>query len=132
MYLMNSPKMSNQNTMIGIAKYHFFGFPSFQRYFASSRNCSNSAEGINRIVNDMSAGNMIRSSRYPKTGIKSGIKSIGESAYTTTNPANTFAMIGVFLLFRLRNNAGISIFSCAAFSFNFIITSDNLFLSICE
>lgn len=36
-------------------------------------------------------GTISKSSRYPSTGIKSGIKSIGLNAYAATPPANNFA-----------------------------------------
>lgn len=37
------------------------------------------------------SGTKIRSSKYPKRGMKSGIKSIGLKAYPTTQAANTLA-----------------------------------------
>ena len=60
---------------------------------------------------------MIKSSRYPKIGMKSGMKSIGDNAYATVNTANSFAYQGVFLSFNARNTAGTSFFNCFTFSF---------------
>ena len=60
---------------------------------------------------------MIKSSRYPKIGMKSGMKSIGDNAYATVNTANSFAYQGVYLSFNARNNAGTSFFNCFTFSF---------------
>ncbi len=75
------------------------------------------------MVNATSIGNKIRSSKYPIIGIKSGIKSIGERAYTTIKQANIFASIGVSESFKAKNNAGISSFSFSALSFKFIVYS---------
>ena len=49
---------------------------------------------MSRTVSRIPAGTMTRSSRYPTTGMKSGIKSIGLSAYATTVAASTFAYHG--------------------------------------
>lgn len=51
--------------------------------------------GINLTVIEISKGRIIKSSKYPKNGIKSGIKSIGEKAYTIIIPAKSFAIKGV-------------------------------------
>jgi len=63
-------------------------------------------------------------------GIKSGIKSMGDKAYPTVIPAKILAASGVSLLFKLKNTAGISVFSCFALSFRFIISSSIPFLSV--
>ena len=53
--------------------------------------------------------------------MKSGIKSMGESAYATVMPANIFAGIGVSLSFNVINKAGIALFSFFARVFNKLI-----------
>ena len=72
--------MINQIKMIGTAKYHFFGFSSIHKFLDSSRYFSNMSQGINLIVKNTRNGKRTKSSRYPSTGIKSGIKSTGERA----------------------------------------------------
>ncbi len=47
---------------------------------ASFRNSARISCGINRTVNQIAVGSIIMSSRYPITGMKSGIKSMGLSA----------------------------------------------------
>ena len=81
-------------------------------------------------TNATNIGNRIMSSKYPKTGMKSGIKSIGERAYATVIPANAFASIGVSLSFNAKNIAGISVFNFFARSLRSIFISANLYLSV--
>ena len=70
--------------------------------------------GINLTVIEISKGRIIKSSKYPKNGIKSGIKSIGEKAYTIIIPAKSFAIKGVSLILSARIRAGISRFNLLA------------------
>ena len=119
--LSRSTIITNQNNIIGREKYHFFGFPSSHIPSACARHCSKTSLGINLTVNATSAGKRITSSRYPRTGIKSGTRSMGDKAYATVIAANTLAYQGVFLSFKARNTAGISDFSRLALSFKLII-----------
>lgn len=73
--------------IIRMAYYHFLGFPSFHKSSDSFRSLSSTLFGINLIVKATSIGNSITSSKYPGIGMKSGIKSMGESAYATVMPA---------------------------------------------
>lgn len=53
--------------------------------------------------------------------MKSGIKSIGESAYPIVIPASIFAGSGVTFFFMHKNIAGISVFGCLALSTKLIV-----------
>jgi hypothetical protein len=44
-----------------------------------------------RMASAIPSGTSTTSSRYPSTGTKSGMRSIGLSAYATIAPANAFA-----------------------------------------
>jgi hypothetical protein len=52
----------------------------------------------------ISAGTRITSSRYPRTGIKSGIRSMGDKTYPTAMAPNSFAGNGVLLVFHGDKN----------------------------
>ena len=51
--------------------------------------------GISFMDAVINRGTRIRSSKIPRTGIKSGIKSIGLNKYPTVIPINSFAVQGV-------------------------------------
>lgn len=72
---------------------------------------------MNFIVTAISIRSMMTLSSKPITGIKSGIKSIGDKAYPITIPAKIFAIIGVSFFFKAINIAGISVFSFFALFF---------------
>ncbi len=57
-----------------------------------------------RTVNQISAGKRMTSSRYPSTGMKSGMRSIGLSAYATTKRPRAFACHGVRGWFRANQS----------------------------
>src|ERR1700684_1360357 len=50
--------------------------------------------GINDTTSQMPSGTMIKSSKYPITGMKSGMRSIGDSAYPATAIARILAYQG--------------------------------------
>ena len=112
--------------IIGRAKYHFLGFFSVHKSAASFRHSANTSAGIIFIIIAINPGNKIISSKRPITGIKSGIKSIGDSAYTIATAASIFAGKGVFLFFNAINTAGISVFNYFALSFNYTTFYQNL------
>lgn len=66
-------------------------------------------------------GKIIKSSKYPSMGMKSGIMSMGDKAYATVKPAIIFAIMGVSFFFIAMNTAGISVFSFLACSFRFTL-----------
>lgn len=72
------------------------------------------------MVKLMNSGNKIMSSKNPSTGMKSGIRSIGDSAYMIVISANTLASVGVSFLCKAINIDGTSIFNCLARCFKFI------------
>ena len=51
--------------------------------------------GINFIEAVINNGTKIRSSNIPRTGMKSGIRSIGLNKYPIVNPISNFAVHGV-------------------------------------
>lgn len=51
--------------------------------------------GISLIERVISAGNIKRSSKYPRTGMKSGIRSIGLKAYPSVKRITNFGRSGV-------------------------------------
>ena len=104
------------NTM-GRAKYHLWGFPFSHIPAECLRLRSNTSFGISFRVRAARAGSNTRSSKSPSTGMKSGMRSTGESAYATVIPARTFARMGVSASFRDRKNGGDDLlaFLCAFF-----------------
>src|SRR5215207_2153831 len=58
---------------------------------ASSRHSARTWGGIIRTASATPSGMRIRSSRYPRTGIGSGMRSMGLKAYPTTTAAKTRA-----------------------------------------
>ena len=50
--------------------------------------------GISFTTAKMPKGTITRSSRYPMTGMKSGIRAIGDRAYPATQSASAFAYQG--------------------------------------
>ena len=62
---------------------------------AFSRHSSMTSAGISLMTIHMPSGRSRRSSRYPTTGIKSGIRSMGLSAYAATSAPQILAYIGV-------------------------------------
>ena len=62
---------------------------------ALARYSAMTSSGINDTTSQMPSGTMIKSSRYPRTGMKSGMRSIGESAYPATAIARTLAYQGM-------------------------------------
>ena len=78
--------------MIGIEKYHFLDLPLFYIFSASILHWFNISFGISLTVIAISIGSNIKSSKYPKIGIKSGIKSIGDNASPTVIIANIFTI----------------------------------------
>ena len=77
-----------------MAKYYFFDSFWFE-YF--SRKSFITSDGICEMVSLMSIGTKIKSSKSPKTGMKSGIKSIGLNKYPTVIPAKILAKTGALL-----------------------------------
>lgn len=63
--------------------------------FAFLRASSNIFDGINFMEIAINNGTIITSSKKPRTGIKSGIKSMGLSRYPTVIPIKIFAERGV-------------------------------------
>ena len=61
---------------------------------ALSLHWSKTGLGIIFIARVTPRGTKIRSSKYPRTGMKSGIRSIGLRAYPTTQAVNTLAYHG--------------------------------------
>ena len=110
----------NQRRMIGNAKYHLFGFPFFHKSLASSSHFIIISFGINLTVRPINRGRMIKSSKYPRIGIKSGIKSIGDNAYATVSPAIILASRGVSFFFNAKDTVAILCFNSLALCFKFI------------
>lgn len=87
---------------------------------ASLRNSDISGAGTNRIAKAIPSGTISKSSRYPRIGMKSGIRSIGERAYAATLAAAILATIGVRLSRAASQRATISRFSDRAQRFNLL------------
>jgi len=75
--------------------------------------------GISLMEAVINKGTIIKSSNNPRTGIKSGIKSIGLNKYPTVIPIRTFAVTGVRLSLYASINTCASDFNCLAFCFSF-------------
>ncbi len=89
--------IKDQIKIIKIAPNLDFGNFLISEDLACSFACSQIFLGINFIDKDIPRGINIISSKYPKIGIKSGIKSIGLKAYERTMKINIFADKGVCL-----------------------------------
>ena len=72
---------------------------------ARTRHSAMTAAGIIDRTNQMPRGTNIKSSTTPRTGIKSGIRSRGESAYPATAMARTLAYQGTWGLWAARQIA---------------------------
>jgi len=72
----------------------FWGLMFLNFSFAWIRHSSITRKGISLIAREIPKGNNIMSSKYPNIGMKSGIKSIGLSAYPTTRIETNFAYQG--------------------------------------
>ena len=59
-----------------------------------ARHSARTSAGTRRMTSMIPRGMRIKSSRYPRTGMKSGIKPIGERAYLTTMRARNFSTRG--------------------------------------
>ena len=86
-----------QNKIINRAKnqlsFLIFSGWVFNSFLASDSTIS----GINLMEILINIGTIIKSSSIPKTGIKSGIKSMGLNKYPTVKPIKSFAIRGVLL-----------------------------------
>jgi hypothetical protein len=68
--------------------------------------------GIDRRASQTRTGSTITSSRYPSTGMKSGMRSIGETAYATAAPSNHRVRRGARGSIRTRRYTSISFLNC--------------------
>lgn len=84
--------------------------------------------GIHFTVSATKSGIMIKSSRYPSTGIKSGTMSIGESTYATVSAANSFAYQGVSF-FSWQETLPVHLFS---FFFHCVADFSVIIFDICK
>ena len=69
---------------------------------ALSRHSSKTSSGMNLRAKAIPNGAMIRSSKYPRIGMKSGIKSIGLKVCATTKMIKAFAYQGTLGSFEAR------------------------------
>ena len=81
---------ASQITTIVIAAARLFGRVVCRSAF--SLRSAITSPGTSRTASNMPSGKRIASSRYPSTGMKSGIRSIGLRAYATTKAATTFGL----------------------------------------
>ena len=84
----------SQIHMITTAAARLIGFFSFITSLERILQSSMTYSGIIFNATATPRGTKIRSSRYPKTGMKSGIRSIGLNAYPTTRATNALAYQG--------------------------------------
>jgi hypothetical protein len=84
----------SQIAIIIAAAVRLIGLPCFITSRALTRHSANTVGGIIFIASATPSGINTRSSKYPKMGIGSGIRSIGLKAYPTTHAAKTLAYIG--------------------------------------
>lgn len=75
--------------MIIIPAIQLFFF-TFSEFLTFSRHSSSIPFGIKFKTKEIPSGISMMSSKYPKTGMKSGIKSIGLRAYPIINNAISF------------------------------------------
>ena len=71
-----------------MAVFRPIGISSSLSSMAFARQSSKISLGISFKAIDIPRGTKIKSSIYPKIGMKSGTRSIGEKAYPITNPKN--------------------------------------------
>lgn len=83
--------------MITIAKNQFVFFKAPGLFLTLSLASNKTTTGINFNENEISTGTIIKSSNKPRTGIKSGIRSIGLNKYPTVIAISAFAVTGVRL-----------------------------------
>lgn len=104
------------------AATQFVGISWRKVFCASCLHSVHTVLGIILSASVMPSGTRIRSSRYPKTGMKSGIRSIGLKRYPTTPAANTFAYQGTWGCRQARYRAQVSVLSCRALAYHCLIT----------
>jgi len=92
-----------------------FGFRSNATTRTASRCSAITSAGISLITSSKPAGTIIRSSRYPITGMKSGIRSIGLNRYASTHAAKALAYHGTLGSLEARKTACASVFSVRTF-----------------
>lgn len=88
--------------------------------------------GIHFTVSATKSGIMIKSSRYPSTGIKSGTMSIGESAYATVSAANSFAYQGVSFFPHGKKHCRYIFFHFFLFFFHCVADFSVIIFDICK
>src|SRR5262245_53239604 len=98
---------SHRTTIIAPAT-QLTGFPFWRVSCARARHSTKTAGGTNRIAQVIPKGSSTRSSRYPSTGTKSGIRSMGLQAYATMPTTSSFAYHGVLGSRAARYRAQIS------------------------
>ena len=91
-----------------------FGFRSNAATLAASRCSAITSPGISLITRSNPAGTIIRSSRLPITGRKSGMRSIGLNKYASTHAAKALACHGTLGSLEARKTACASVFSVRA------------------
>ena len=84
----------SQTVMMTPAATQFLGLSWLRVSCAFSLHSSKTVLGIIFSTRVIPRGTKTRSSKYPKAGMKSGIRSIGLKAYPTTQAANTLAYQG--------------------------------------
>ena len=105
-----------------IASVQFLGFLLINRKRAFSLHSSITSLGIIVTRRAVPAGAMIKSSRYPITGMKSGIKSIGLKTYPIMKTPKTFAYQGVFGCLEASQRAHTSLFNYFDLVLQFLIS----------
>ena len=98
---------SHRTTIIAPAT-QLTGFPFWRVSCARARHSTKTVGGTNRIAKAIPKGSSTRSSRYPSTGTKSGIRSMGLQAYATMPATSSFAYHGVLGSRAARYRAQIS------------------------
>lgn len=86
-----------QMIMMIEAAIQFFGLPLFIRSFALISQSDKTSLGIIFNASIIPIGRMMTSSKKPRIGMKSGIKSIGLNAYATTQAAKSLTNHGTRL-----------------------------------
>ena len=82
---------------------------------AVSRCSAITSTGISLITSSNPAGTIIRSSRYPMAGMKSGMRSIGLNRYASTHAAKALAYHGTLGSLDARKTACASVFRVRTF-----------------
>jgi len=91
----HSAAKSTQIPTITAAAIRLTGSPPVAASCALARHSARTSGGMSFIATTIPRGIRTRSSRYPNTGTKSGIRSIGLNAYATTQATSNFAYHGV-------------------------------------